>query len=150
MRIRSVVFLLLLALTAFSQSTKWENDLVLNYKMTDKNGKLKNYIEIKKDTLHYQWIDKEKISSKMIVSDTALENKLIAIMDKHKFLKFKSAKMAKPGPNIVFVQTKAGKQKTIVMPQNIKAGSKEEAFIKEFLETALVKVFAHELKNLPK
>ena len=76
MKARSIVFLFLFTLTAHSQSVKWENDLVVNYKMTDSNGKMKSAVVVKKDTIHYEWFEKEKVSRRMIVRDTVLENKL--------------------------------------------------------------------------
>ena len=45
MRIKWLVFLFLITLSVYSQSKKWENDLVVNYKMTDKNGKPQNSME---------------------------------------------------------------------------------------------------------
>lgn len=150
MRINLLVFLFPITLSIFSQSKTWESDLVVNYKMIDKDGKLQNSIAIKKDTVHYQWFEKEKISTKTLSGDTVLENKLIAIMDKYKVLKFKSVKPKAEGSTIVFAHTKAGKKKTIVLPQNLKEGSKEEVFIKEFLEAILIKVFDQEIKNYPK
>ena len=150
MRINLLVFLFVITLSVFSQSKAWHNDLVVDYKMTDKIGKLQNCIVVKKDTLHYQWFEKEKISSKTLIGDTALENKLIAIMDKYKILKFKSVKPRTEGSIIVFAHTQAGKKKTILLSQNVKAGSKEEVFIKEFLEAIFIKVFAQEIKNFPK
>jgi hypothetical protein len=149
-----IKLLLLLAFVlngiVFAQYQTWEKDLVVTYKKTDAKGLLQNSITIKKDTLLYDWIEKSKAGSRILVGDTALENTLILIMKERKFLKFKSAKLLTPGPNILFIYSNTSKQKTIVMPQTIKPGSKEELFVKEFLEAIVLKVFAQELKGVPK
>ena len=150
MKARSIVFLFLVTLTAHYQSVKLENDLVVNYKMTDSNGKMKSAVVVKKDTIHYEWFEKEKVSRRMIVRDTVLENKLASIVERNRFWKFKSAKLAKPGPNVIFVYTKENRQKTIVIPTNAKPESKKLLFVKEFLEPILIKVFEVEIKNFPK
>ena len=80
MKIKLAIFSFLIMISVNAQTKKWENDLVVNYKMTDKNGQLQNSIEVKKDTLRYVWLEKGKITSRMIVHDTTLENKLIGIM----------------------------------------------------------------------
>lgn len=123
---------------------------MVSYKTTDINGKLQNSIEVKKDTLHYRWLEKDKITARMLVGDTTLESKLITIMDKHEILKFKSEKPTTKGSTVVFTHAKAGKQKSILILQNIKIGSKKEVFVKEFLEAVVIKVFAQEIKNFPK
>ncbi len=150
MKIKLILFLFLIAILASAQTKTWESDLVVTYKMTNASGQSLNSIEVKKDTIHYEWIEKEKVTNRMIVGDTALENKLLSVMNKYKILKFKSAKPATPGPNIILTHAKGQTRKTIVMPQHIKAGSKEELFIKEFMEPILLKAFAQEIKGFPK
>jgi hypothetical protein len=150
MKIRTfIAFLFICNTIVYSQTKTWQSDLLVSYRTTDANGKLLNSIVIKKDTLNYEWLEKNKAAHRILVGDSALENKLLMIMNKHKILKFKSAKNNASAPSMVFVHTKNGKQKTIVMPQNIKPGSKEELFVKEFLEAIVIKVFVKELNNYP-
>lgn len=141
-----VILLAVASLTLHSQG-KWDKDLVVKYKMTDKNDKLLNYVEVTKDSVLYEWTDKEKPVKRKFVLDSDLEEKIMKAIESNKVLKFKRSTLAKGSPNIVFTHAKAGKTKEIVFQQNLKAGSKEEKFIKEFMEPILVKVFEYELKS---
>jgi hypothetical protein len=130
--------------------SKWDKDLVVTYKMTDKSNKLLNYIVIKKDTLVYEWSDKEKPKKKTVVMDLELENKILNAISDNKVLKFKSAALTKDSQNMMFTHTRGKKTKGVVFSQPIKKGSREEKFIKEFMEPIVLKVFEDELKNFPK
>jgi hypothetical protein len=135
---------------AVKAQSKWDKDLVVDYKMTDKDESLLNHIEVKKDTIFYEWIEKNKHNTKKMATDAALENKLLKAMDDFKILKFKSAKLTKGSVNMVFTHKKGNKTKSIIFPQPVKQGSKEEKFIQQFLEPILTKVFEQELKNFPR
>jgi hypothetical protein len=135
---------------AIKAQSKWDKDLVVDYRMTDKDESLLNHIEIKKDTIFYEWIEKNAHHTKKMVADVELENKLLKAMEQNKVLKFKSAKLTKGSVNMVFMQKKGRKTKTIIFPQPIKRDSREEKFIKEFLEPILTKLFEQELKTFPK
>lgn len=143
----ALMFLFFMIVLAMNSQNKWDKNLVVKYKMTDKNDKLLNCVEVTKDSLIYEWIDKEKPVKRKFVMDADLEKKIMKAMGSNKVSKFKSSSLVKGSPNIVFTQIKGSKTKEIIFPQNIKAGSKEEKFIKEFMEPILVKVFEYELKS---
>jgi hypothetical protein len=129
---------------------KWEKGLVVQYKTVDKDGQLLNNIRVTRDTLFYEWIDKKKpVKRKFPMNDT-LAGKLQTAMKKHKVLKFKSATPKEDSQNIFFTYDLNGKTKQIIFKQPIKPDSKQELFMKEFLEPVLVLVFRQELNGFPR
>lgn len=140
------VVCILFALVTFSQS-KWDKDVVVTYKMTDKTDKLLNFVKVTSDTLYYEWISKDKPVMRKFLMNDELASKINDAIKKNKVLKFKSAAYTKGYQNIVFTYTKKSKTKEVVFSQNTMANSREEKFIKEFTEPIVKKVFEQELKN---
>lgn len=149
---KNKLILLVVLLTAFvvKAQSKWGYDLVVKYEMTDEKEETVNYIEIKKDSVLYEWTDKKKPMKRKFVMDVEMENKVLKAMSDNKVMKFKSKNLAKGQKNIVFTYLSIKKTKVVVFPSPIKPNSIEEKFIKEFLEPILVKVFEQEIKNYPR
>ncbi len=130
--------------------SRWDKDLVVDYKMSDKDGVLMNHIEMKKDSVFYEWIERNKHNTKKVATDAEFENKILKAMNDNKVTKFKSRDLAKGSVNMVFTYKKGSKTKTIIFAQPIKKESKEEKFIREFMEPILTKMFEQEIKNFPR
>jgi hypothetical protein len=149
MKNKFLIILCTLCFAARSQG-KWDKDLAVDYKMTDKDEALLNHIEIKKDTIFYEWIEKNKHNTKKMVIDTTIENKLLKAINDHKILKHKTGKLTKGSVNMVLKYNSGKKSKTVIFPQPVKQGSNDEKFMQQFLEPILTKLFEQELKNFPK
>lgn len=130
--------------------SKWDKDLVVDYKMSDKEGSLLNHIVMKKDSVFYEWIERNKTNTKKVVTDADFENKILKVIADNNVTKFKNHDLTKGSVNAVFTYKNGGKTKTITFAQPVKQGSKEEKFIKAFMEPILLKMFEQELKNFPK
>src|ERR1041385_5142826 len=108
---------------AVKAQSKWDKDLVVDYKMSDKDGSLMTHIEVKKDSIFYEWIEKNRHNVKKMGTDIEFENKILKAINDNKVLKFKSHKLAKNSVNMIFQYKKNSKTKTVIFPQPIKRGS---------------------------
>lgn len=150
MRNRIFIVIFCAVCIACSAQSKWDQDLVIDYKMTDKDESLLNHIEVRKDTIFYEWIEKGKRYIKKAANEIELQNKLLKAMNDNKILKVKGHELTRSSVNMMITHKKGGKTKTIIFAQPIKQGSREEKFIKEFMEPILTKMFEQELKSFPK
>jgi hypothetical protein len=145
-----LVLMLCAAFGMYHSQNKWNKNLVVKYKTLDTGGVVLNSIVITSDTLFYEWTDKKKpVKRKFLMNDT-LAGKIQEAMNKYKVWKFKCAVPTQSSQNVFFNYDLNGKTKLIIFKQPIKPGSKQENFMKEFLEPILVLVFQQELKGLPK
>ena len=105
---------------AVKAQNKWDKDLVVDYKMSDKDGSLMTHIEVKKDSIFYEWIEKNRHNVKKMGTDIEFENKILKAINDNKVLKFKSHKLAKNSVNMIFQYKKNSKTKTknILMSNN--------------------------------
>ncbi len=131
----------------FSQTKEWEANMTLTYEFT-KHDKLVNFIEVKKDTIHYRWVEHDKSMTRLIVTGNS-QKQILEMMDKYAFLKFKKGKIDKKASNGTFVYKKQNFTKTVYVPSS-KSGTPEDLFMKEFLELIYKRVFEQELMSQPK
>ena len=143
-----VVALLLIQEFCFCQTKEWDKDMVMTYKMKDKN-QVNNTIEVKKDTIHYHWIEKNRVMDRTIVGND-VQIKILDLMEQFSFSRFKNKPQNESLSSITFIYKKGSVSKTIGMPQPLKNESNEERYIKGFLELIFMKVFEKEVNNYPK
>jgi len=136
----------LAVVNGFSQTKEWESNMNLKYEYTI-NNKLVNFIEVKKDTICYRWIEYDKTMERFIVNGNS-QKQILELMDKYSFLKFKKGKLDKKASNGIFVYKKQESIKTLYVPLS-KSGTQEDLFMKEFLELVFKRVSEQELMVQP-
>ena len=131
-----------------AQVKPWSPYLVLTYKYTQTDGFVKTKIIVKKDSLIYQSFEPGKELLRKIVLDTAKQQEILKLMDKHKFLSLNTkAAIKNPEANsYTYVMDKFMKV-IYEPPYNPKRQSKFDVFNKAFLEIILPVVFKEEMKS---